>query len=77
MTNAQFLLSKLKNDDGFRNQVLSAHTMAERTEFIAAKGFSCSSDEIRTILYEFMDKNRDERKVKFTLWGNKITQENQ
>lgn len=73
MTESQFLLGKLQTDEVFRNKVLGAHTMAERTEVIAAKGFSCSIAQIRAVLAELLGESQAESKTMFTLWGNKIT----
>jgi len=66
------LLESIQANKKFRDKIVAASTMAERMEIIGAKGFSCSTNELRTILNTVIDEKPDDVENNFTLWGNKI-----
>jgi predicted ribosomally synthesized peptide with nif11-like leader len=71
ISQSKVLYKKLKVDVKFREALLSAETMAECVEIVAAHGLDCTKDEIKTVIGVFSD-GYGKIYNGFTLWGNRI-----
>jgi len=50
------LFERLKADERFRNEVITASSMMECMEIILSKGFDCTKDELRMVLDKYSEE---------------------
>jgi predicted ribosomally synthesized peptide with nif11-like leader len=71
------LVAKMKADSAFLAELMATENMAECMELVFAKGFSCTTAEVRQGFAEIL-KNASEKisEVHYSLWGNIIPDKN-
>ncbi|UZJ40442.1 hypothetical protein OO006_08705 [Prosthecochloris sp. SCSIO W1101] len=70
MTIAQskLLFETLLSDEPFRDSILSAGSMLECKVLIEARGFDCSTSELRMTLEKYIEERNFDKEHNFSLW---------